>query len=82
MPGKRRCGFIPEESRGPARLVWARGPAVTEACPRTEITAASHAWLELFAAWKRLGGGNVWDLPAKDAEALGVLEEEWEKTTR
>jgi hypothetical protein len=36
----------------------------------------------MFAAWKRLGGGNVWELAAKDAEALGVLEEEWEKERR
>jgi hypothetical protein len=55
---------------------------MTEGCPRTEITAASHAWLELFAAWKRMGGGEVWALAAKDAEALGVLEEEWGRTTR
>jgi hypothetical protein len=52
---------------------------MTEACPRTEITAASQSWLEMFAAWKRLGGGDLWSLAAKDAEALALLEQEWEK---
>lgn len=55
---------------------------MTEACPKPLISADSHAWLEMFVAWKRLGGGNVWELAAKDAEALGVLEEEWEKERR
>lgn len=50
----------------------------TEECPRTAISAASHAWLEMFAVWKRTGG-PTWALPAKDAEALAVLAAEWEK---
>ena len=64
------------------KVVWARGPVWTEACPRTEISAASQGWLEMYGLWKRLGGGDVWSLPAKDAEALAVLEEEWEKERR
>jgi hypothetical protein len=63
----------------PVQLVWARGPVFTERCPRTEITAASQSWLELFAVWKRLGNEVPMSLPAKDAEALALLEEEWEK---
>ena len=42
------------------------------------ITPQSHAWLEMFVLWKRVGG-DVLALPAKDAEALAALEEEWGK---
>lgn len=76
---QRRCGWLAEGRAAPVRVVWARGPVMTEACPRTEITAGSQAWLEMFAVWKRLGGGDLWTLAAKDAEAMAVLEEEWEK---
>lgn len=55
---------------------------MTSRCPRSEVSAESHAWIELYAAWKRLGGGDPWSLAAKDAEALMVLEEEWQKERR
>lgn len=79
---KRRCGWSAEGRGAPVKVVWARGPAMTEACPRTEITAASQSWLEMFAVWKRVGGGDLWSVAAKDAEALALLEEEWEKERR
>lgn len=76
---KRRCGWLKEGREAPVKLVWARGPVVTEECPRTAVTAASLAWLEMFAVWKRLGGSGQGEWSAKDAEAMAVLDEEWEK---
>lgn len=33
--------------------------------------------LEAFAAWRVLGPNPVWPLPAKIADALFVLQNEW-----
>jgi hypothetical protein len=79
LEARRRCAWLPGMSDGERRVVWARKDIVAEQCPRSLITAASHAWLEMFAVWKRTGGGNVWALSAKDAEAVATLEEQWEK---
>lgn len=76
---KRRCAFLDVPQADPPGLVWARGPVITNRCPRSEISAQSHAWIQLYAAWKRLGSGDLWRLAAKDAEALMFLEEEWQK---
>lgn len=54
--------------------MWARRGAATNRCPVFEITAQSIVWLEEFAAWKTIGGANLWELPAKTAEAFCVLE--------
>jgi hypothetical protein len=43
------------------------------------ITAESLSFLEQFQVWKRLAGGDPWQLSARTAEALLVLEEEWQK---
>lgn len=76
---KRRCGWLGESADGPA-VVWARGGAVATECPKTAITAASEAWLEMFAAWRGTGLIDVASLSAKDLEALATLKREWEKT--
>ena len=73
----RRCAFLPVESLGPSRTVWARGRASTTQCPKSIITAESLAMLEAFAAWRVLGPNPVWPLPAKIADALFVLQNEW-----
>jgi len=38
------------------------------------------AWLEMFAAWQvtRAGAG---EMSARDADAMAVLEREWEKVS-
>ena len=74
---KRRCGFLPEEQRGPRRTVWVRGRVGIEECPKSAVTAKSLEWLEKFFAWKFAGGAGVTDLPAKDADAILTLEAEW-----
>lgn len=73
---KRRCGFLPEERRGEPATVWVRGRVSTDECPKSLITPESMQLLEAFHAWK-LGGGALWDRPAKEAEALLTLENEW-----
>lgn len=51
----------------------------TNCCPKSLISGASRYYLDVFSVWKRLGGGDVWSLEAKLAEAILLLEEEWQK---
>ncbi len=76
---KRRCGFLPEVERGPARLVWLRGNVTAEECPKSLVTAESIERVERFFARKHFGirrPGQVW---ARDADAFLALEQEWQK---
>jgi hypothetical protein len=77
LEARRRCGFLPEERRGAKRLVWARGRVATEECPKSLVTAQSLEWIERFLTWKFAGGGGLWDWPARDADAVLILEREW-----
>ena len=61
------------------KIVWARGDVVSGECPTSAISAASIAWLEMFGAYRILGGQAMGDWSAKDAEAMALLQEEWEK---
>jgi hypothetical protein len=64
---------VPEERRGAKRIVWARGSASTEECPKSLITAESIELLERFFAWKLWG----WKDPAaREADAFLMLEQE------
>jgi hypothetical protein len=74
---RRRCGFLPEAERGPARLVWARGRVGTDECPRSAVTPESLALLEAYFAWKAWGVRR--ELSAREADAFGALEEEWRR---
>ena len=76
---KRRCGFLPEEERGAERVVWARGSAAATECPTSYITPASWEALERFSAWKTLGGVEPDAMPAKFADALMLLEAQWQR---
>ncbi len=73
----RRCGWRARDDAVP-RVVWAKGGSVAHRCPKTEITAESVAWLEMWAAWKRLGSMTLLGASAKDLEAVAALQEEWE----
>jgi hypothetical protein len=33
----------------------------------------------MFRFWKTMGAGPLWDMPAKCADALLLLEKEWQK---
>ena len=72
LEARRRCGFLPEERRGAKRIVWAGGPASTEECPKSLVTAESMELLERFFA--RAWGWR--DPTAREADAFLVLEQE------
>lgn len=72
---RRRCGFLPEERRGPKKIVWLRGRVSAEECPKSLITPVSVERLEKFFAWK-MSGGSVMERAAKDADAFLILEAE------
>jgi hypothetical protein len=59
-----------------APIVWVRGTVSLATCPTSYITSESMALLEEFHAWKLLGAGSVYDLPARLVEAIFVLENE------
>jgi len=75
---RRRCGWLPG-LRGPRRLVWARGRASTEECPKSLITPQSLEWMERFFAWKFAGDRRLEELDARLADAFLLLEAEWRK---
>jgi len=58
-------------------VVWARGRASAEECPKSLVTPQSVEWLEKFFAWKFAGGGRLEELTARDADAFVTLEKEW-----
>lgn len=50
---------------------------MSERCPRSEISAESEAWLELWAVWRHTRSAG--EMSARDAEALALLNAEMEK---
>ena len=76
---KRRCGFLPLESRGPVLTVWTGGGVGVTECPKPIITSFSLISMESFFAMK-LGVGNQLDsIGAKVIDAWQVLAEELRK---
>ena len=78
---RRRCGFLEEVRRGPVRLVWAHGRTGVEECPKSFVTSASTELVEQFFVWKASVARNWAMLTARQADAFGVLEEEWRAGT-
>jgi len=76
MDIKRRCHWAAVPADGPDRIVWARGPVATNACPKSLITADSIGWIEQFLAWKRLGMTLDLSTSARQVEAFLILEEQ------
>lgn len=74
---KRRCGFLPEARRGSPRLVWVRGRAGAEECPKSLITPESTELVERFFAWKFSAARDAMQLKAREADAFLILEKEW-----
>ncbi len=74
---RRRCGFLPVEQRGPARLVWVRGQTGTQECPRSLMSPESVQIVEEFFVWKASGGGKWDELTARQADGFQQLEQEW-----
>lgn len=72
----RNCAWT-EQPQQARKIVWTRAGIVTGHCPKSLITAQSLEWLEMFFAWKALGGGVPWSMHAKSVDALLVLERAW-----
>jgi len=73
LEARRRCGFLPEEQRGPRRVVWARGTVATEECPTSAVTPASVEFVERFFA-RKIGAAE--EITAREADAFVILERE------
>jgi len=65
------------EQRAPRRLVWARGAAAAEECPKSLSTPQSLEWVERFFAWKFAGDTRLEEMSARQADAFLMLEREW-----
>jgi hypothetical protein len=72
----RNCAWVQIDGHAQARVVWARAGIFSTQCPKSIVTAQSMYFLELFRWWKE-GGGGLWELQAKAAEAVMVLEQAW-----
>jgi hypothetical protein len=48
-----------------------------DSCPRSYISAESHALVEEFLVLRRLGGLQAAELSAKQVEAFAILENEF-----
>ena len=57
--------------------VWMRGRVAATQCPKSIISAESVRLLELYAAWKLQAAADLRPWPARDVDALFVLEQEW-----
>lgn len=73
---KRNCGFLFSGDAQSTKVIWARKTVATASCPKSYITADSLAWIESFEAWKRAGGSNLFNAPARQADAFHILESE------
>ncbi len=82
LEGKRRCGYLPAESRGRPRVVWARKRALAEECPKTLVTGESLSLLEEFFVRRRLGMPDGIEMPARKVDAFLILREEMEREER
>jgi len=73
---RRRCGWLSDLEPGAEQLVWIRRNIGTASCPTSYITPESLTLLEEFHAWKLLGAGDMYNLPARTVDAIFVLERE------
>lgn len=73
---RRRCGWLETDTGSGTAIVWAGGQVSLTTCPTSYVTSESIALLEEFHAWKLLGMGSCYDLPARLVEAIFVLENE------
>jgi hypothetical protein len=87
---KRRCGFLPDDKRGEARIVWGRKQTQTDECPKSLVTGESLAMVEEFFVRRRLGVGDSIGIEALGIEAMAarkvdaflILRDEMEREER
>jgi hypothetical protein len=82
LEAKRSCGFLPVKKRGEPHLVWARGTAQTEECPKSFVTGGSLALVEEFFVRRRLGLQDSLDTDARKVDAFLILRDEMEREER
>jgi hypothetical protein len=73
----RNCAWLGGGQRESAKVVWARGRAISKQCPKSVISAESLRFLDMYNVWKSLGKGCIMSLDARSAEAIELLEREW-----
>jgi hypothetical protein len=79
---KRRCGFLPAEQRGEARIVWGRRQVQAQECPKSFVTGESMALLEEFFVRRRLGLPGSMDMDARKTDAFVILSDLMEREER
>jgi hypothetical protein len=79
MERARRCGYLglAEGNAGPP--VWIRRNIVLQSCPVSYVRSESEAYLEQYLVWRRFGGVDVRELPARTVEAFLIIDGELEK---
>jgi hypothetical protein len=73
---QRQCGWLREQAQAGKKCVWSRESVAITSCPVSYISPESVSFLEEFHAWKLFGCPNIYELPARAAEAFYVLETE------
>jgi hypothetical protein len=82
LEASRRCGFIPEEQRSTARVVWGRKQVQLQECPTSLVSGASLALLEEFLVRRRLGMQESVETEARKVDAFLILREQMEREER
>lgn len=75
----RKCAWAFPNEATDKKAVWARKSVTCERCPKSVVTAESLTYLEQFSVWKQLGGQSLWEFDAKAADAMILLDQEWQK---
>jgi hypothetical protein len=78
----RNCAWLPAETERSKRIVWLRRSVRSTQCPKSIISPLSHSFVETFNSLRQLRGGLTLEVDAKTADALSVLEQEWEEERR
>jgi hypothetical protein len=65
MERARRCGYLglAESNGGPP--VWIRRNIALHCCPVSYVRGESEAYLEQYLIWRRFGGKDVQEMPAR-----------------
>jgi hypothetical protein len=74
----RNCAWVRREQPAKPRAVWARRGIYSVHCPKSVITSESLYYLDQFRWWKEGGGGGLWHMEAKTADAVILLEQAWQ----
>jgi hypothetical protein len=82
LEAKRGCGFLPVEKRAGPHLVWGRGNAQTQECPKSFVTGESLALVEEFFVSRRLNFGDSLETEARKIDAFLILRDEIEREER